>query len=1228
MSKLRFKRKAVSPVITILLIIIIAIAAALIAYAWVIGYLGFTTQKASNAIQIQSVTFDDPFLKIYVQNVGQGTVQFNTNECVYIDGLLNPDCTPVPPGDLKEGNTVILNVRALQAFVNQRAKIKVITIDGTFAELTTTITTRATSITHTITASAGAGGSINPSGAVTVNHGADQAFTITPDQDYYIVDVVVDSVSQGVRTSYTFTNVAGDHMIFASFAQGQAPVTHTITASAGAGGSISPSGAVTVSDGADQAFTIAANQGYHIVDVVVDDTTHLGPQTSYTFTSVVGDHTISATFAINTYTITVMQGAHGTIAPGTTVVNYGGSQAFTITPDPGYYIVEVIVDSVSQGVRTSYTFTNVIADHTISATFAAGQALGTHTITASAGAGGSINPSGAVTVNHGANQVFTIAPSAGYHIVDVVVDNTMHLGPVASYTFTNVVGDHTIVVSFAINTYTITASAGSNGAISPSGAVTVNYGADQAFTITANPGYKILDVVVDGTQHLGSVSTYTFTNVQASHTISASFTTSGTTTWTIVASAGTGGSISPSGNVVVVQGSNQAFAISANAGYKILDVVVDGAHQGAISTYTFTNVVADHTISASFTTSGTQTWTIVASAGTGGSISPSGNVVVVQGNNQAFTIAANAGYKILDVVVDGTQHLGSVSTYTFTNVVADHTISASFTTIGTQTWTIVASAGTGGSISPSGNVVVVQGNNQAFTITPNTGYHIVSVLVDGSSVGAVTIYTFTNVQASHTISASFAINTYTITASAGSNGAISPSGAVTVNYGAGQGFTITPNTGYHVSDVLVDGSSVGAVTIYTFTNVQASHTISASFAINMYTITASAGANGQISPSGVVPVAYGANQAFAIAANQGYHVSDVLVDGGSVGAVTSYTFTSVTSSHTIVASFAINMYTITASAGANGQISPSGAVPVAYGADQAFTITPISGYHIVDVVVDSVSQGAIGTYTFTNVKVDHTITASFAVNTVTFTITASAGSGVSISPSGNVIVNQGATQVFTITANTGYQIVEVIVDGVSQGPITSYTFINVQANHVITARSANDGSIKVSFDNPDDWDDGWDYWGNPPWRWDTSRYRSPPGSATSDQRDDGYFSSDPIDTSGAKAIYISFWYMVRYTNNVNDLRLYYSGLSDADPGSLNGWKQVLAPNFAIGRPTSDLTWYYISFTIARDSTIPSDFVDASAFSTTFRLRFYSVLLTNGGLLEQVWVDDVYITLIP
>ncbi len=70
---------------------------------------------------------------------------------------------------------------------------------------------------------------------------------------------------------------------------------------------------------------------------------------------------------------------------------------------------------------------------------------------------------------------------------------------------------------------------------------------------------------------------------------------------------------------------------------------------------------------------------------------------------------------------------------------------------------------------------------------------------------------------------------YPITVSTGTGGSISPSGTVNVTHGSDKTFTITANNGYTVSDVLVDGKSVGAVTSYTFSSVTASHTISAVF---------------------------------------------------------------------------------------------------------------------------------------------------------------------------------------------------------------------------------------------------------------------------------------------------------------------------------------------------------------------------------------------------------------
>jgi len=91
-----------------------------------------------------------------------------------------------------------------------------------------------------------------------------------------------------------------------------------------------------------------------------------------------------------------------------------------------------------------------------------------------------------------------------------------------------------------------------------------------------------------------------------------------------------------------------------------------------------------------------------------------------------------------------------------------------------------------------------------------------------------------------TVTAAFALNTYTLTPSAGPGGSITPNSVQTVTYGGGAVFTIAPNTGYHITGVYVDGSAVGAVSVYTFTNVTANHTISAAFALSCQAVTGAA----------------------------------------------------------------------------------------------------------------------------------------------------------------------------------------------------------------------------------------------------------------------------------------------------------------------------------------------------------------------------------------------------
>src|SRR5690606_36495705 len=103
-------------------------------------------------------------------------------------------------------------------------------------------------------------------------------------------------------------------------------------------------------------------------------------------------------------------------------------------------------------------------------------------------------------------------------------------------------------------------------------------------------------------------------------------------------------------------------------------------------------------------------------------------------------------------------------------------------------------------------------------------------VVDGVNAGSANPYEFTNVTADYTITAVFnATGTYEIAATAGANGSISPNGTTEVNCGEDQTFTIIPDAGYMIAEVLVNGVSVGAVASYTFENVTEDQTIAVSF---------------------------------------------------------------------------------------------------------------------------------------------------------------------------------------------------------------------------------------------------------------------------------------------------------------------------------------------------------------------------------------------------------------
>jgi len=443
-----------------------------------------------------------------------------------------------------------------------------------------------------------------------------------------------------------------------------------------------------------------------------------------------------------------------------------------------------------------------------------------HTISASAGPHGTINPAGEVVVPEGMNRTFTIVPDSCYDVVNVLVDDVPQ-GAISVYKFTDVMEDHTIEALFEQNTLVISAFASSGGTISPSGDTVVPCGGSQSYTINPqSPCYQVADVLVDDVS-VGAVRGYTFSDVVTDHEIEAIFEPVNTT---IFASAGDGGTISPAGATVVPCGGNQIYTFNPFPCSGVGTIIIDGVSFGPMPSYTFINVTAPHTISVTFTSG---TLTINATPGPGGNIEPSGLIPVSCGGNRTFTINPGGCSQVGDVLVDGIS-VGAVRSYTFTNVTTDRTISAVFTF---SSSTITASAGQGGTITPQGAVSVPCGGNQTFEIAPDSCHSIANVMVDGESVGAVLSYEFTNVTEDHQISASFVVNTYPITTLPGPNGDIFPPGTVNVPCGTNVTFFFMPDSGYHVQDVAVDGVSIGSPASYAFNQVTGPHNISATFAV-------------------------------------------------------------------------------------------------------------------------------------------------------------------------------------------------------------------------------------------------------------------------------------------------------------------------------------------------------------------------------------------------------------
>ena len=368
-----------------------------------------------------------------------------------------------------------------------------------------------------VTPSAGPHGSISPNTPVTVLGNYTATFTVTADPGYFVwppLGTCISGITNiGATTTGTVTTTAvvADCTVIAQFKNTQyQPLPPPILPPgtpvqllymAGANGSISGASPQTVNTGGHgSAVTAVPNTGYSFAQWSDGSTSN--PRTDGAITN---NLSVTADFVINSYSLIYTAAANGSISgPSLQGVNSGDSGSpVTAVPNAGYTFVQW-----SDGVTTNpRTDSNVMANLSVTASFI----INTYTLSYTAAANGSITGTSPQTVNYGANgSPVTAVPSTGYAFVQWSDGSTTN-----PRTDSTVMASLSVTASFVINTYTLTATAGPNGTITPL-TQQVNYGTQATLTVTPSTGYQVLldpSTTCPGGTLIGT--TYTTAAIQA-----------------------------------------------------------------------------------------------------------------------------------------------------------------------------------------------------------------------------------------------------------------------------------------------------------------------------------------------------------------------------------------------------------------------------------------------------------------------------------------------------------------------------------------------------------------------------------------------------------------------------------------------------------------------------------------------------------------------------------------
>ena len=412
-------------------------------------------------------------------------------------------------------------------------------------------------------------------------------------------------------------------------------------------------------------------------------------------------------------------------------------------------------------------------------------------VTATSGEGGAIDPAGTTLVKKGTSKTFNVVPATGYEVANVVVDG-IDLGPIAYYTFERVGTDHTISATFQkaqaggeIAIFSVlTTVAGEGGAVQPAGQTKVATGETVNVTFVPDEGYQLASVKVNGRKVEVADNTYALTMDQ-NYAVTADFEVIPDVPQVMFENdfeSVSGDKFPFHGWTLKGQNTNSTWKqytyynwksegndskhayitndwTGAQDEYLISPVVDLSATRDGVLTFDFAygeygikNKTFTATVEVS--TDGGKTWNAIWNFQDSYTGQQASNYII----SGSAEVPVPAEYNVAGVqfafryVHPNEDTIGQLA-------IDNVKLMAVETGEAAQKYTITATAGEGGSITPNGDVSVKEGASQTFAITADNGYEIADVLVDGNSVGAVETYTFDEVKANHTISASFSKTT-------------------------------------------------------------------------------------------------------------------------------------------------------------------------------------------------------------------------------------------------------------------------------------------------------------------------------------------------------------------------------------------------------------------------------------------------------------------------------------